>query len=155
MRESARRLGPFCGLPRGDCSIEPLRLYLYKRKSRDIPIMMRDQNSGKPWIGASQERADCSWLSLLFKAIESKWFIRKKDEIIKRIESFRSTAESSLRLARTHLDQDHARALHPLLPKSCLRNVYAHVLRRLRVPMTASAFWPSRPADKWQHRFSY
>ncbi len=23
-----------------------------------------------------------------------------------------------------------------------------------RVPMTASAFWPSRPAEKWQHRLS-
>jgi len=62
--------------------------------------MMRDQNSGKPWIGASQKRADCSWLSLFLKAIESKWFIRKKAEITKSIKSFRSTAESSLRLAR-------------------------------------------------------
>ena len=48
--------------------------------------------------------------------------------------------------APSHLDD--ARALHPLLRKSCLRTVYAYVLRRPRVPMTASRFWLSKAVRK-------
>jgi hypothetical protein len=51
-----------------------------------------------------------------------------------------------------HLDD--ARSLHALLRRCGLRNDHIYLLRRHRVPMTASAFWPSSPAEKWQHRLS-
>jgi hypothetical protein len=41
-----------------------------------------------------------------------------------------------------------------LLLKSCLRNDHVYPLRPHRGPMTASAFSPFRPTEKWQHRFS-
>src|SRR5258708_3279952 len=49
---------------------------------------------------------------------------------------------------------DHERIVCTVLRKSRLRIDYVYFLRRLRVPMTASAFWSKRPNEKWQHRLT-
>ena len=50
---------------------------------------------------------------------------------------------SCVRLRPRHANHlDHARALHALLRRSCLRKHHIHLLRRPRVPMTACRLRP-------------